>query len=83
MNNNSKLNELEKLEVNVKNSLDRLKELVERLNELITHDNDIEDILKRLQSQEKLGSSEKKKILSIINYYTNKKKLNSASVDRS
>ncbi len=73
INNEYKLKQLEKLELSVKNSLIRLNELVERLEELIQHDNDIKEILKRLQTHDKLDFNEKKKILSIIDYYTKKK----------
>lgn len=73
MNNDHKLGQLEKLETSVESSLVRLKELVERLSELIEHDNDIRDILRRLQNQTRLDSNERKKILSIIDYYTKKR----------
>ncbi len=73
INNEYKLRQLEKLEASVKSSLVRLGELVQRLEELIQHDNDIKEILKRLQSQDKLDFNEKKKILSIIEYYTKKR----------
>lgn len=70
INNDAKLNELEKLRDHVKKSLIRLKVFVSRLDELIKHDEDVEEILKKLLNELKLDKNEKKNVLSIINYYS-------------
>ena len=78
LNNDAKLKELEKLNIHVKKSLIRLKVFVSRLEELIKHDEDVEEILKKLLSELRLEKNEKKKVLSIISYYSKMKSTSSS-----
>lgn len=67
--NDYKLKELEKLKIEVSDSLKKLENYKHRLNQLIAHDNDVDDILRQLKNRNKLEPDEKEKILAIIGFF--------------
>ena len=69
LNNDFKLKELENLEKKVSESLKRLESSEIRLNQLIKHDRNVDDILRQLKTRIKLEPDDKKKILSIIGFF--------------
>ena len=65
----SSIKELEKLKIEVSDSLKKLENYKHRLNQLIAHDNDVDDILRQLKNRNKLEPDEKEKILAIIGFF--------------
>lgn len=77
INNDYKLKELEKLNLKVNSSLEKLKEFEIKLNDLINHDADMLISLKQIQNQSKSNSKDNEKIISLLSNYS-KTDLNSS-----
>lgn len=63
INNDFKIKELEKLRIKVSDSLIKLKDFEIKLNDLISHDSNVENVLRKVSNE---SAFDKEKILSIL-----------------